>query len=124
MCFGIAVLLFCYWGYSTFTAVPEEDRTWLDRPPLGFRLVWPLIRLLMYYFSGFISIGYRQRTLMRLAKAGIEFNLSPGQFFFGKVVGILVGCLMGYLLGDMLAVPPWGLMMPWRCWASCIRKYG
>ena len=102
---GIAVLLFCYWGYSTFTAVPEEDRTLAIVPagvPPG---VAPDSSADVLRFSGFISIGYRQRTLMRLAKAGIEFNLSPGQFFFGKVVGILVGCLMGYLLGDMLAVP-------------------
>ena len=33
---GLALWLFAH----LVLAVPEEDRSYLDQPPLGFRLVW------------------------------------------------------------------------------------
>ena len=69
--------------YQVFAIVPDEDRSYLDRPPLGFRLTWPLINAFVHYFNGFISQNYRIVTLLRLRKAGLDYMLSPDQFFCG-----------------------------------------
>ncbi|WP_416394986.1 type II secretion system F family protein [Allohahella sp. A8] len=110
--FGVVILLAFYWAYATFTEVPEEERAYLDRPPIGYRLTWPLIRVLMYYFGGLLGIGYRQRLLKRLRKAGVEYILSPDHFFFSKIAAILIAGLFGWLLGNTLELSPWVFITP------------
>lgn len=83
--------------YNFFAVVPEEDRSYLDRPPFGFRIVWPLIQALVYYLGGFLSRDYRINTHNRLRQAGVDFMLSPEQFFAGKVVGSLGFMAFGYV---------------------------
>ncbi len=83
--------------YNFFAVVPEEDRSYLDRPPFGFRIVWPLIQALVYYLGGFLSRDYRINTHNRLRQAGVDFMLSPEQFFAGKLVGSLCFMAFGYI---------------------------
>lgn len=83
--------------YNFFAVVPEEDRSYLDRPPFGFRIVWPLIQALVYYLGGFLSRDYRINTHNRLRQAGVDFMLSPEQFFAGKLVGSLGFMAFGYV---------------------------
>ncbi len=82
--------------YQFFAVVPEEDRSYLDRPPVGFRLVWPLIQAVVYYLGNVLSRNYRISTHNRLRQAGVDFMLSPEQFFAGKLVGALVFMAMVY----------------------------
>ncbi|WP_316364557.1 type II secretion system F family protein [Candidatus Thiodiazotropha sp. CDECU1] len=93
--------------YQVFAIVPDEDRSYLDRPPLGFRLTWPLINAFVHYFNGFISQNYRIVTLLRLRKAGLDYMLSPDQFFAGKVMAALFGAAFVYLLQSMLNTTAW-----------------
>lgn len=100
--FGGIVALVLWNIYRIFAALPEEDRSYLDRPPLGFRLVWPLINLFVHYFGALVSRNYRMVTLLRLRRGGLDYMLSPEQFFAGKVVAAFAGMLFVYLLQGML----------------------
>jgi tight adherence protein C len=99
---GTAVALLVWGVYGIFAAVPSQDRTYLDRPALGFRLVWPIIQLLVYYFAPLLSRPYRIRTQARLRRAGTDYSLSPEQFFASKVIGALVAVGITLMLEQML----------------------
>ncbi|MCG7983456.1 MAG: type II secretion system F family protein [Candidatus Thiodiazotropha lotti] len=100
--FGI-LIAFVFWNvYRVFAVVPDEDRSFLDRPPVGFRLIWPIINTIVHYFGQLVTQNYRVVTLLRLRKAGLEYMLSPDQFFAGKIISAIVGALFVYLLLIML----------------------
>jgi tight adherence protein C len=84
--FGGALMAGAYAVYQIFAEVPDEDRTYLDRPPVGFRLAWPLVQLLVYYLGPHLSMKYRLKTQARLKRAGVDFSVSPEQFFVGKLL--------------------------------------
>ena len=45
---GAFISLLFWQAYSLFHYVPVEDRQFLDRPALGFRMAWPLIQAVSY----------------------------------------------------------------------------
>ncbi len=100
--FGVIITFICWNLYRVFTAIPNQDRSYLDRPPLGFRIIWPLIQLFVHYFGQFISSNYRIKTLARLRCAGLDYMISPEQFLAGKVIAIFVMMACVFLLQTML----------------------
>ncbi|HIE53627.1 MAG TPA: type II secretion system F family protein [Chromatiaceae bacterium] len=100
--FGALIALIVWNVYRIFAVIPEEDRSYLDRPPLGFRLTWPLIKGFVHYFGFLVSQNYRMVTLLRLRRAGLDYMLSPEQFFAGKVVAAFAAVAFVYLLQNML----------------------
>ncbi len=103
-----AILALVIWNtYRVFALVPEQDRSYLDRPPLGFRLTWPLINAFVHYFGSLITQNYRIVTLMRLRKAGLDYMLSPDQFFAGKMIAAVVFSLFILLLLNMVGSQAW-----------------
>ncbi len=93
--FGGFVTLLMWQVIAVFTAVPNEDRHFLDRPALGFRMVWPLIQLLVHHFGSLMSETQVQQVLQRLKRGGVEYSLSPQQFMAAKVVSAVgFGALM------------------------------
>lgn len=88
--------------------VPDQDRTYLDRPPLGFRLVWWPIQWIAYYLGRLLSAKRRQAVMVRLRKAGLDYTLSPEQFMAGRIVAALVaGALAAWLADSFLQPPKW-----------------
>lgn len=97
------VIALVVWSiFRIFNDVPEEDRSYLDRPPSGFRLTWPFVKLLAHYCGGFISEGYRYSTQLRLVRAGVEYTVNPEQFFAGKIVSALGAFLFCLIIQAML----------------------
>jgi tight adherence protein C len=105
--FGAILALIVWNTYRLFAVIPDEDRSYLDRPPLGYRLAWPLINAFTYYLGGLVSQNYLIVTQMRLKKAGVDYMLSPLQFLAGKVMGAIGGALFVTLLLDMLDSQAW-----------------
>lgn len=100
--FGGVVFLVIWNVAKLFQDVPEEDRYFLDRPAVGFRLVWPLIQLTNHFLGGFLSVKYRQATLTRLCRAGQDYMLTAEQFFSAKIVAMVIATLCSFLLRNML----------------------
>jgi len=99
---GISVTLCLYVAYTMYTVLPTEDRSFLDRPPRGFVLTWPLIRLGVYWSAPLLTKKYRVNTLNKLKRAGKDYALGPEQFFAGKLTAAILGMLVAALLGYML----------------------
>ncbi len=84
------------------TEVPVEDRSYLDKPPVGFRLTWGLVNLLVHYLGRYLSRSYIDTTRSRLQKAGVQYSLSPEQFFAGKLIAAMAAGSFVFLLQVML----------------------
>lgn len=89
---ALAVALLVVGVHRAFAEVPHEDRQFLDAPPGAFRVAWPLIKLLSFRLGPVLGVSYRHKTQLLLRYAGLDFALSPEQFFAGKVVGALLAC--------------------------------
>lgn len=96
---GIAVVL-----YRVVTAVPDEDRTYADKPPRALALLWPLIVIVTHYVGPRLSVEYREKTIRRLRKVELDYALSPQQWFSAKIVYACVIGLVVTLLALWLGV--------------------
>lgn len=90
--FALAVVALCVFVYRIVTAVPDEDRTYADKPPKALALVWPLIDIATHYLAPRLSVEYREKTIRRLRKVELDYALSPQQWFAAKIVyALLIG---------------------------------
>jgi len=96
-------------AYRLFRSAPIEDRTYTDKPPLLFRITWPLIRLLSVSLRWSLSRKAADRYAHALRRAGQDYALSPAQFHAGKIVSAGAGFLLGFLMAGMLSG---GLSLP------------
>ncbi len=105
---GAALALLVWAGMKLFEEMPVEDRRFRDPPPWGFRVVWPLIRVVVHCCGSFLGVDRRMRILQRLKMAGVDYGLSPEQFFGGKVVAALGAVGVFGAVSGLLAWP-WDL---------------
>ncbi len=93
---GFGVAFFGWLIFVLFDKVPAENRQYLDKPPVGFRLVWPLIRLLEFYAGSMILPSYKSDLTARLKKAGAEYRITVEQFLAAKVLSALIVGVLAY----------------------------
>jgi tight adherence protein C len=99
VCIGACVFLMVVGVRRAFVEVPAEDREFLDVPPPAFRIAWPLVQLVSFRLGGFLSVSYRHKVQLALRHAGLDYALSPEQFFAGKIVaGLGAATLLALLL--------------------------
>lgn len=98
LAFGASLALLAWQGWSLVRDVPAEDRQFHDRPALGFRLCWPLVRLLVHHGGALIGAGTREAVTRRLRRAGVQYSLSAEEFVMGKVVAAAVATLLAGIL--------------------------
>jgi tight adherence protein C len=98
ICTALAVACAIWGTNQAFVEVPQDDRTYNDRPPRLMQLFWPFILLLSFRLGPLLSVSYRSRVQTQIRYAGLEFALSPEQFFAGKVLCGLGSSLLLYLL--------------------------
>lgn len=108
---GLLIGSIVWKAYQVFQAVPTEDRSLLDQPPLGFVLVWPIIRMSVFYFGFIVSEKYRFGTALRLKHAGVQYCLTPEQFFFAKLLCAAVACLLTWWTLLMTGIDSIGLAL-------------
>jgi len=96
--FGAFVSIVFYQAYRIIIEVPDEDRAFLDRPEIGFRLVWPLIQLFVHYFGSYIGEAQKDMTHFRLKQAGVEYSLSADQFIAAKYISMCSFVLVFHIL--------------------------
>jgi len=97
LCFGGLIAGGTIVMYRIFSAVPAENRSLLDQPADGFRLVWPFILAFCHYFGRYLSQDYRLVTDLKLKKGGVQYTMSPEQFFAAKVISCILGILLTLL---------------------------
>jgi len=108
--FALAVVALCVLVYRIVTAVPDEDRTYADKPPRPLALVWPLIGIVTHYVGPRLSVEYREKTIRRLRKVELDYALSPQQWFSAKIVYALL--ISGVLFSLGLWVGVHSMLVP------------
>lgn len=111
---GLSVAGVCWWLVSVIDAVPPEDRSYRDRPPGAFRLAWWPIQWIAHYLGPVLPIGYRQRMLVKLRLAGLDYALSTEQYVAGRIVaGLCAALLTAWILGAFQQPPSWWPALAW-----------
>jgi tight adherence protein C len=86
LAFGIAMSALAWWVASAIDAVPPDDRRYRDPPPWAFRAAWWPLRWLAHYVAPAMPARMRERSLLRLRAAGLDYALSPEQFLSARIV--------------------------------------
>lgn len=97
---GISFALIAWVVSRLVAAVPEQDRTWFDPPPAGFRLVWWPVQWLAHYLDPWLPAAWQAADLTRLRTAGLDFALNPAQFLAGRLLWALIGGLIAAWVAD------------------------
>jgi tight adherence protein C len=98
VCFALCAALAVFGVRRAFVEVPGEDRAFLDAPPPMFKFVWPLVQLTSFRLGTLLTVAYRHRTQLKLRHGGLDYALSPEQFFSGKVLCGAGSALLLYVL--------------------------
>lgn len=91
---GLSVAGLAYWLITGIDNVPPEDRSYRDAPPLGFRIVWWPVQWIAYYFGPVLPMRYRQRSLVKLRLAGLDYAISTEQFLAGRLIAAAASTLL------------------------------
>lgn len=92
--FGLSVAGLAYWLVSTIDAVPPEDRSYRDRPPTAFRVVWLPIQWIAHYLGRVLPLAYRQRLIVKLRLAGLDYAMSSEQLTAARLIAAAVSALL------------------------------
>jgi tight adherence protein C len=106
---GLSIGLMVWWLIRAIDAVPPEDRSYNDKPPTLFRLMWWPLRWVSHYLGPALSPTYRQAVLGRLRVAGMDYALAPEQFVAARILlAVIAGAFADWLLSSF-GQPSW----PW-----------
>jgi tight adherence protein C len=111
---GLSLAMIAWWLMRAIDDVPPEDRSYADKPPAMFRLMWWPLRWVSHYLGPALSPAYRQAVLGRLRVAGLDYALAPEQFVAARLVlAVVAGLLCDWLLSSF-GQPSW----PWLLLAA------
>lgn len=101
---GLAAGLAIWLVSQLIAALPTEDRSFRDTPPLGFRLAWWPIRWVAHFTGAMMPEAIRLRTFTELRRGGLDFSLTAEQFVAARLVsGITCATLLGAWLQPLLS---------------------
>ncbi|MEK8046585.1 MAG: hypothetical protein CFE46_00235 [Burkholderiales bacterium PBB6] len=101
---GAALALAAFSVWRLYQELGKAETIYRDRPPPGFRLLWPVINVFANTFGPLLSAAREAALLARLRKGGQEYALTPRQFFAGKLVSMLVASSVVWLLAGELSL--------------------
>jgi tight adherence protein C len=93
-----------------FADVPDEDRTYRDKPPFAFRIAWWPIQRLGFHVGRALPASWHSRLHGRLRAAGLDYALSAEQFLASQGVAAAMGAaFLAFVLEAWRVEHPW----PW-----------
>ncbi|MFT4102875.1 MAG: type II secretion system F family protein [Burkholderiaceae bacterium] len=110
-CAGLAVLLLLAAVRVAVVDTPEDDRTYKDRPPRFWALLWPLVLPLSRWPGSWMVQPSRARWLTMLRQADLDHSLTPEQFQAGRVLAGLVAPLLMVVVYSPRGLAPLGLLV-------------
>jgi tight adherence protein C len=100
--FSLALMAMLYAAWKLFQDAPDDDRSYKDKPPLLFRLFWPLVQLIAGTIEPIFSKTTAETYQVLLRRAGQDYALNPLQFYAGKVLCVVLGFGFGLLLTNAM----------------------
>ena len=118
---GLAFALLAWLLSRALARVPPEDRSYKDRPPLGYRLLWAPVNWTAHFIGAHVGARRQAALLVRLGQAGVDFAISPLQFTASRVVGAaLAGALFWWMLASFDHPAPGAPGMPLGRYISAV----
>lgn len=94
-----SAVLLVFWLFTRLVnEVPEQDRTWNDSPPIGFRVMWWPVEWLAFYLHPLMSDKSQAARWTQLRQAGLDYTLNPAQFLGGRVLWGLLAAVIAHWL--------------------------
>ena len=79
--------------------VPEENREYLDNPPVFYRLMSLPINVIAFYITPLINETTLNKYEKNIVQAGVEYQFRPKHIVASKIVSsVIVGFLFAVLL--------------------------
>ena len=98
---GLSVALVAWLLSRSVAQVPQEDRAYKDRPPLGFRVFWWPLQWIGHYLAPLMGQRTEAALAVRLRKAGLDNAISPAQFAAARILAaVAMAALSWWLLGS------------------------
>jgi len=99
---GAIALIILYVYSNLSSAVPDDDRQYMDKLPPALRLMWPLVRLIDFHVTSRISLDKLEKTNTRLNNSGVAHMMSAEQFYAVRLVSLVVVFGIMYMVTGML----------------------
>lgn len=116
---GLSVGLVVWLLSRAVAEVPQEDREYMDPPPLGFRLAWWPIQRVAYFLKLVWPAAWQEQLMATLRKAGLDYQLSPAQFLAARLVAASLGGALAWLAaGSFDTHRTWGWVAYWQSAAA------
>ena len=117
---GGVISFLCWQIFSFIYAVPDENREYLDKPPVFFYILWGLIKAVSFYIKPFISKKMEDSLSKKIIYAGYDYVFKPSEIIASQIVFSFVFTLLAltilYLSGVELiysaAFGLYGLIYP------------
>ena len=87
---GVCIALSLWQVLQVFTGVPTENRLYRDTPASGFRIAWPLIRVVVFYVGHLMPEKQLEALQLKLGRAGAEYSLNAQEVFASKFISALL----------------------------------
>jgi tight adherence protein C len=98
-----AIALIVLYVYSTLSsAVPDDDRQYMDKLPPALRLMWPLVRLIDFHLTSRISLDKLEKTNTKLNNSGVAHMMTAEQFYAVRLVSLVAVFGIMYMVTGML----------------------
>ena len=98
-----AIALIVLYVYSTLSsAVPDDDRQYMDKLPPALRLMWPLVRILDFHLTSRISLDKLEKTNTKLNNSGVAHMMTAEQFYAVRLVSLVGVFGIMYMVTGML----------------------
>lgn len=99
--FGGVIAYFSWQIFSFITAVPDENRDYLDKPPFMFFIFWLFIKTLAFYIEPIISKKMNEFLTKKITYAGYDYVFKTKEiiasqivfgfvFFFSSIILLLI----------------------------------
>ena len=95
---GVCIAMFIWLVFVVIIRVPVENRLYRDSPAVGFRVVWPMIRLLVHYAERLMPPRHLETLQCKLARAGAEYSLNAKEVLAAKLIAAFLFALMSSTL--------------------------
>lgn len=93
---AISIMLMLYGAYGIKNEIPEDNREYKDPLKGPIKLIWPFVLFFTHYLSRLISIDQLEKISTRLKRAGLDYLISPEQFFG-------LQCCSGFIVASLAA---------------------
>ncbi|WP_291511843.1 type II secretion system F family protein [Acidithiobacillus sp.] len=100
------------YGLSTLlTVVESQPREYFDPLPKGLRRIWPVVRFIDSTIVAFIPESIVYRSAPRIQRAGLNYMITPRDFFALKILSSLFPLLFSLFVYMALHVFRWELVL-------------